>query len=88
MGLPKEVFGSSFKPNLEKENKGGVESLAQQWAKKYLQNLQVDEDEKQTTDTVSLKEAVLLAGREKTADKLMESLPKGGEKGKAKKRKI
>ncbi|GAX44843.1 hypothetical protein NIES4075_58620 [Tolypothrix sp. NIES-4075] len=30
MGLPKEVFGSSFKPSLEKENKGGVESLAQQ----------------------------------------------------------
>jgi hypothetical protein len=74
MGLPKEVFGSSFKPTLEKENKVGVESLAQQWAKKYLQNLQVDEDDKQTTDTVSLKEAISQAGREKTADKLMESL--------------
>ena len=74
MGLPKEVFGSSFKPSLEKENKGGVESLAQQWAKKYLQNLQVDEDDKQTTNKVSLKEAVSQAGREKTAYKLMESL--------------
>ncbi len=73
MGLPKEVFGGSFKPSLGKENKGGVESLAQQWAKKYLHNLQ-DEDDKQTTDKVSLKEAVSQAGREKTADKLMESL--------------
>lgn len=73
MGLPKEVFGGSFKPTLGKENKGGVESLAQQWAKKYLHNLQ-DEDDKQTTDKVSLKEAVSQAGREKTADKLMESL--------------
>ncbi|MGI2908504.1 hypothetical protein [Tolypothrix sp. VBCCA 56010] len=38
-----------------------------------MQNLQVDEDDKQTTDTVSLKEAVSQAGREKTAD-IMESL--------------
>jgi hypothetical protein len=30
----------------------------QQWAKKYLQNLQFDENDKQTTDEVSLKEAV------------------------------
>jgi Phycobilisome protein len=74
MGLHQDFFGSSFKPSLEKENKGGVESLAQQWAKKYLQNLQVDEDDKQTTDTVSLKEVVSEAGRKKTANKLMESL--------------
>ena len=74
MGLPKEVFGSSFKPSLGKQNKGGVESLAQQWAKKYLQNLQVDEDDKQTTNKVNLKEAVSQAGREKTAYKLIESL--------------
>ena len=74
MGLPKEVFGSSFKPNLEKQNKGGVESLAQQWAKKYLQNLQVDEHKEQTNDAISLKEVVSQAGREKTAYQLMESL--------------
>ncbi len=74
MGLPQENFGSNFKPILGKENNGGVESLAQQWAKKYLQNLQVDEDEKQATDTVSLIEGVSQTGREKTAYKLMESL--------------
>ncbi|MGI8499722.1 MAG: hypothetical protein ACR2LR_01075 [Hassallia sp.] len=74
MGLPKEVFGGNFKPNLDKQKKGGVESLAQQWAKKYLQNLQIDGDDKQTTDTVSLKEAVSQTGREKTAYKLIESL--------------
>jgi len=74
MGLPKEVFAINLKPSLGKENNGGVESLAQQWAKKYLQNLEIDEDDKQTTDKVSLKEAVSQAGREKTAYKLMESL--------------
>jgi hypothetical protein len=62
MGLPKDVFGGSFKASLGEENKGGVESLAQQWAKKYLHNLQVDEDDKQTIHTVSLKEGVSQGG--------------------------
>ncbi len=39
-----------------------------------MQNLQVDEYEKQTTDGMNFKEAVSQAGREKIAYKLMESL--------------
>ncbi len=62
MGLTKEVFSDSFKTSLGKENKGGVESLAEQWAKKYLHNLQVDEDDQETIHTVSLKEGVSQGG--------------------------
>jgi hypothetical protein len=54
-------------------SKGSVESLALQWAKKYMYNLAVEEDE-ETKDPNDLAIVVSQAGREKTAYKLMESL--------------
>ncbi len=50
------------------------DSLAQQWAKKYVQNLQVDTSSQNNSDTITLSEIVSLEGREKTAKKMIESL--------------
>jgi hypothetical protein len=47
--LHKEVSHITFKASLHKKKKGGVESLVQQWAKNYLQNLQANEDDKPLT---------------------------------------
>ncbi|MBD2353084.1 hypothetical protein H6G41_00345 [Tolypothrix sp. FACHB-123] len=56
------------------DNQTGVESLAQQWAKKYVQNLQVDTNYSDSVKTQDLAEIVSLTGREKTAQKITESL--------------
>ncbi|HLO86383.1 MAG TPA: hypothetical protein VK203_15490 [Nostocaceae cyanobacterium] len=56
------------------ENKVSVESLAQQWAKKYVQSVQINTSTQQSSDALSLSEIVSLAGREKTAEKITESL--------------
>jgi hypothetical protein len=56
------------------ENKNNVESLAQQWAKKYVQNLQADTGVSENNKTLNLAEIVSPAGREKTTQKITESL--------------
>jgi hypothetical protein len=56
------------------ENKVSVESLAQQWAKKYLQSLQIDTSSQQNSDVLNLSEIISPNGREKTAKKILESL--------------
>ena len=65
-------------PNLEQdydiENQSNVESLAQQWAKKYVQNLQADSSITDSDKTLNLAEIVSQAGREKTTQKIRESL--------------
>ncbi len=48
-----------------------IESLAQQWAKKYMHNLQVEEE---TPDPENLANVVSPAGRAKTSSVLLESL--------------
>ncbi|MFN6566992.1 hypothetical protein [Dendronalium sp. ChiSLP03b] len=69
----KEVLGNTFKPASDIEN-NTVESLAQQWAKKYLQNLQVDTSNLQSYNRLNLSELLSSSGREKTAQKIMVSL--------------
>jgi len=51
-----------------------VESLAQQWAKKYLQGLHLDIDKEDTSDQLNLASIVSNTGRAKTAAELMSSL--------------
>ncbi len=53
---------------------GEVDSLALQWAKKYLQKLDVDADNEETDYNANLKDVVSQKGRQKTAKKLLESL--------------
>ena len=49
-------------------------SLAQQWAKKYLQNLQIDSQDEQLLDKMNLSQVVSKKGRTQTAELLMQSL--------------
>ncbi|BAZ51408.1 hypothetical protein NIES4103_40570 [Nostoc sp. NIES-4103] len=74
MSAMQEVSGNNFKPVSDIENQRDVECLAQQWAKKYLQNLQVDTSDKESYDTLNLSEIVSKQGRERTAQKIMGSL--------------
>ncbi|MDZ8049835.1 MAG: hypothetical protein RMX68_033500 [Aulosira sp. ZfuVER01] len=64
--------------NLERvsdiQNNSDVESLAQQWAKKYVQNLQPDTNVSASDKTLNLAEIVSPAGRDKTTQKIIESL--------------
>ncbi|NJL65154.1 MAG: hypothetical protein HC903_29420 [Methylacidiphilales bacterium] len=55
-------------------NRGVTQSLALQWAKKYLQNLDSDFCGQGEEDTFSLKQVVSQEGRKNTAKKLMASL--------------
>lgn len=50
------------------------ESLAQQWAKKYVQNLLVDTSDQNNSDSITLTEIISIEGREKTAKKMIDSL--------------
>lgn len=70
----KEVLGNNLPPQSDIENHRSVESLAQQWAKKYLQNLQVDTSHQESSNPLNLSEIVSPEGREKTAQKIMDSL--------------
>ncbi|WGV25446.1 hypothetical protein [Halotia branconii] len=73
MFIKQEILNNNLEPVLHRENKSGVESLAQQWAKKYVQNLQVDSNQ-ENSEPLNLSEIVSPAGRKKTAQKIMESL--------------
>ncbi|QLE59581.1 hypothetical protein [Nostoc sp. TCL26-01] len=68
-----QVVKVNFAPVGEVNNKKNVESLAQQWAKKYLQNLQFDHHEEKYDDT-NLSDIVSQTGREMTAEKVLDSL--------------
>lgn len=54
--------------------KGTVQSLAHQWAKKYVENLQVNSQDEVAKDSHNLADFVSKAGREQTVEKLMHSL--------------
>jgi Phycobilisome protein len=72
MPLSLEVLDGRCASVVDHVNKNAVESLAQQWAKKYVQNLQ--DDDSAENNQQNLLEIVSAAGREKTAKKVMESL--------------
>jgi len=55
-------------------NKTVVESLAQQWAKKYIGNLKVDPDKTEKIEIPNLSEIVSAEGRKRTAQKVLDSL--------------
>ncbi|BAY71808.1 hypothetical protein ACN23B_04175 [Anabaena sp. FACHB-709] len=74
MSLNVEVLGNESMPIVDRENKNSVNSLAQQWAKKYLQNIQIDDGSEERNDVLSLSEVVSSTGRQRTANKIMESL--------------
>ncbi|MCL1466379.1 hypothetical protein [Argonema galeatum] len=54
--------------------KGTVQSLAHQWARKYVENLQVNSQNEVAKDSHNLADCVSKAGREQTVEKLMHSL--------------
>lgn len=56
------------------DSKISLESLAQQWAKKYLQNLQIDTSTQESTGPQNLSEILSPAGRQKTVKKINDSL--------------
>ncbi|WP_017654483.1 hypothetical protein [Fortiea contorta] len=55
-------------------NHNNVESLAQQWAKKYVQNLQIEQGNETISNNMNLFQVASPQGRQKTAQKIMESL--------------
>ncbi len=55
-------------------NNGTIESLGMQWAKKYLQNLDVDFHDSESSDTQDLNQLMSQARREITAQKLRGSM--------------
>jgi hypothetical protein len=65
---------SDIEPLSDTENTLAAEPLAQQWAKKYLQNLLVDTYIQEHDQPLNLSEIVSPAGRKKTAQKIMASL--------------
>jgi hypothetical protein len=65
---------NSIKPVFDIPNKSPVESLAQQWAKKYLQGLHFNVENAETSHELNLESIVSNAGRARTADELMSSL--------------
>ena len=58
----------------EPVNHGNVDYLAQEWAKKYLQNLDVHFYKYEPINTRDINEALSQAGRKKTAQKLKDAL--------------
>ncbi|MGM3306846.1 hypothetical protein ACSQ6I_12905 [Anabaena sp. WFMT] len=58
----------------EIESNKSVESLAQQWASKYVKSLQINTSSQESGENLSLSEIVSPSGREKTAQKILLSL--------------
>ncbi|MEH2418395.1 hypothetical protein [Nostoc sp.] len=76
MAILKEFPGNHLKSISSQGNKTVVESLAQQWAKKYIGNLKVDVDigRVEKIEIPNLSEIVSPEGRKRTAQKVLESL--------------
>ncbi|MBK1988157.1 hypothetical protein A0J48_011515 [Sphaerospermopsis aphanizomenoides BCCUSP55] len=74
MSVSKEIFSNDVNSVSNGENNISVESLAQQWAKKYLQSLHIDPSQQKNSPVSDLSEISSSAGREKTATKIRESL--------------
>ncbi len=74
MSLKLQALDKSSIQYLEKQMETSVNSLSQQWAKRYLQNIRVNSSVEEPSSLSNLAEIVSSAGREKTAKKIMESL--------------
>jgi Phycobilisome protein len=74
MSINQENLSNNLNSVSDIENKISVESLAQQWAKKYLQSLEVDTKEQESSEQSDLSEISSPAGRERTAKKIKDSL--------------
>lgn len=74
MAIVKEFPVNHLKSVSSQGNKTVVESLAQQWAKKYIGNLKVDPDKTEEIEVANLSEIVSPEGRKKTAQKILDSL--------------
>ncbi|WP_442938924.1 hypothetical protein [Nostoc sp.] len=74
MAIVKEFPGNHLKSISSEVNKTVVESLAQQWAKKYIGNLKVVPDNIEKIEILNLSEIVSPDGRKKTAQKVLDSL--------------
>jgi hypothetical protein len=74
MAIIKEFPVNHLKSISSEGNKVIVESLAQQWAKKYIGNLKVDSDRTEKIEILNLSEIVSPEGRKRTAQKILESL--------------
>ncbi len=71
MPISEENLSNDLNSVLNPEDQVSVGALAQQWAKKYLQSINVDTKESINSEPL---EIFSLAGREKTAQKIRESL--------------
>ncbi|MBW4646202.1 MAG: hypothetical protein KME23_24960 [Goleter apudmare HA4340-LM2] len=74
MSVSQENLNNNLTIVAPTENKNNVESLAQQWAKKYVQNLQINHNNPETCTTLNLSDFVSSEGRKKTSEKIMASL--------------
>ncbi|MEH2202374.1 hypothetical protein [Nostoc sp.] len=74
MGIVKEFPGNHLKSVSIEGNKPIVESLAQQWAKKYIGNLKVNTERTEKLEILNLSEIVSPEGRKRTAQKVLDSL--------------
>ncbi|MEH2293211.1 hypothetical protein [Nostoc sp.] len=74
MAIVKEFPGNHLQSVSSQGNKTVVESLAQQWAKKYIGNLKVDTDSTEKIEIPNLSEIVSPEGRKRTAQKVLDSL--------------
>ncbi|MEH2442106.1 hypothetical protein [Nostoc sp.] len=74
MGIVKEFPGNHLKSVYIEGNKPIVESLAQQWAKKYIGNLKVNTERTEKLEILNLSEIVSPEGRKRTAQKVLDSL--------------
>ncbi len=74
MAIVKEFPLNHLKSISSQGNNMVVESLAQQWAKKYIGNLKVDPDKTEKIEIPNLSEIVSPEGRKKTAQKVLDSL--------------
>lgn len=74
MAIVKEFPVNHLKSVSSQGNKTAVESLAQQWAKKYIGNLKVDPDQTEKIEIPNLSEIVSPEGRKRTAQKILDSL--------------
>lgn len=68
------ISDQPFPEGMEVAANNSIESLAQQWAKKYIQNLEVTGSAERYLDQLNLLEVVSKAGRTQTAKRLMQSL--------------
>ncbi|WP_049790876.1 hypothetical protein [Trichormus azollae] len=72
--MGKEISSNDFNSVIDGERNISVESLAQQWAKNYLQNLHIANKNQGSSHLYASSEITSPEGREKTVQEIRESL--------------